>query len=202
MSSRKIPWVRAACLVVGLGWATASTSALAEEPTAAVRRDPNGIKGISPYWEAIKAGDNAYVAQDYPGAAAAFRQAIELMPQNALGHYRLGQALLASGDATAAEQAYSAALRYASDPTMKAKVAFVLADLRERQRDLAGATQAWTDYATLAAAKDARAYPATAEARRTAIAKWQETAAAYAKVKERIAARESEADKSLQRSAR
>jgi hypothetical protein len=39
-----------------------------------VRKDPQGIKGISPYWEAIREGDGAYVARDYAAAIAAFSE--------------------------------------------------------------------------------------------------------------------------------
>jgi len=169
-------------------------------PAERVRKDPQGIKGISPYWEAIREGDGAYVARDYAAAIAAFKRAISLMPQKALAHYRLGQALLASGATAEAEQAYQAALRFAEDPTMKAKALFVLADLRERQRDLPAAAESWAAYSGPAQAPGANGYPATATARKAAIARWQEMEAGYAKVKERIAARVAEADKNLQKS--
>lgn len=204
VSSWFLSRVRGAALLAGFAMMFTETPAAAEEPAApptAVRKDPQGIKGISPYWEAIKEGDGAYVAQDFPAAIAAFKRAVSLMPQKALAHYRLGQALLASGATAEAEQAYQAALRFAEDPTMKAKSLFVLADLRERQRDLDGAAEGWTAYAGPAQAPGANGYPATAAERKKAIARWQEAEAAYAKVKERIAARIAEADKSLQKSA-
>ncbi|HOU92353.1 MAG TPA: tetratricopeptide repeat protein [Polyangiaceae bacterium] len=203
MSRSIISRVRGVALVTGLAAVIVSSPVAAEEPTAPaeqVRKDPQGIKGISPYWEAIREGDGAYVARDYPAAIAAFKRAVGLMPQKALAHYRLGQALLASGATAEAEQAYQAALRFAEDPTMKAKALFVLADLRERQRDLPGAAEGWTAYSGPAQAPGANGYPATATARKAAIARWQETEAGYAKVKERIAARVAEADKSLQKS--
>lgn len=205
VSSRFFSRVWGAALLAGLAVSVTGAPAAAEEPAAAraeVRKDPQGVKGISPYWEAIKEGDGAYVARDFPAAVAAFKRAVSLMPQKALAHYRLGQALLASGATDEAEQAYQAALRFAEDPTMKAKALFVLADLRERQRDLAGAAEGWTAYAGPAQAPDANGYPASATARKEAIARWQRTEADYAKVKERIAARLAEADKSLQKSAK
>ncbi|MBN2192754.1 MAG: tetratricopeptide repeat protein [Polyangiaceae bacterium] len=175
-----------------------SNPAEAEE----VRKDPQGIRGISPYWEVIKEGDNAYLARDFVAAIAAFQKAVTMVPQNALGHYRLGQALLASGAPAEAELAYQAALRFAADPAMKAKALFVLADLRERQRDLTAAIEGWTAYVGPAKQKGANGYPATATARNAAITRWQMVQADSAKVKERIAARIAEADKSLQQSSK
>src|SRR5215217_106305 len=55
-----------------------------------VRRDPKGVKGISPYVELINKGDRAYVSRDFDGAIAAYREAIQSEPQNPLGHYRAG----------------------------------------------------------------------------------------------------------------
>src|SRR4051812_42230602 len=46
----------------------------------APRRDPKGIKGISPFWEAIKKGDDAVAARDTEGAKAAYQDAIKLEP--------------------------------------------------------------------------------------------------------------------------
>ncbi len=55
-----------------------------------VRRDPKGVKGISPYIELIVKGDHAYVARDFDGAIAAYRDAIKAEPEKPLAHYRLG----------------------------------------------------------------------------------------------------------------
>ena len=59
-----------------LAMATLSGSALAEdaaapnEQTAAktadgIRKDAKGVTGISPFWEALQAGDRAFVARSY-----------------------------------------------------------------------------------------------------------------------------------------
>src|SRR5437868_12331084 len=71
-----------------------------------VRRDPKGIKGISPYMELILKGDHAYVARDFDGAIAAYREAIKTEPEKALAHYRVGAAQLAKGDQKEAEAAF------------------------------------------------------------------------------------------------
>src|SRR5687768_7464609 len=52
------------------------------------RRDPNGQTGISPYMEQLKKGEDAYVARDFPGAVAAFQEAIKIDVQKMVGYYR------------------------------------------------------------------------------------------------------------------
>src|SRR5262245_29758281 len=61
----------------------------AAAPATGPRRDPNGQTGISPYMEQIKKGEDAYVARDFPGAVAAFQEAIKLDVQKMLGYYRM-----------------------------------------------------------------------------------------------------------------
>lgn len=160
------------------------------------------MTGISPFWETIRRGDAAYAARDFAQAVGAFREAVALLPRHALGHYRLGQALTAGGELDEAEQAYLAAERFAADPTMKAKARFVLADLSERQRDLERAVERWDAYAAACREPGAQGHPATAAARLQSIARWRQLEADYAAVRERIVAREREADESLQKSAR
>jgi len=112
-----------------------------------VRRDPKGIKGISPYLEAINKGDRAYLARDFEGAIAAYREAIQSDPQNALGHYRVGAAQLAKGDQKEAEAAFVNGLRFVGrDGTLKGKLIFALADLRERQKNNDEAIGRWKEY--------------------------------------------------------
>lgn len=194
---RWLSWSVAGLLMVA--WAP---SALAEEKQ--VPKDPQNQKGISPYWEALKKGDAAYSARDFPAAIAAYKEAVQLEPQNPLGHYRMGQAHLANSEMREAENAYVAALRFSEkQPALRAKVLFVIADLRERQADLSGATERWDAYAKhVQASPEAKGYPASAEARKAAVQRWQETQTQYAAVKERILQREREADKSLQKSAK
>src|SRR6187551_881098 len=84
--------------------ADAAKPAAAAKP-AEVRRDPLGIKGISPFTEALKRGDSALLARDIEGAIVAYRDALAIEPQNALGQYRLGEAQILKGDLSAAEEA-------------------------------------------------------------------------------------------------
>ena len=106
-------------------------SAQAKPAQGEVRRDPQGVKGISPFWESLKKGDDLYVARDFEGAIAAYRDAIAKSPQNPMGHYRMGEAQLAKGEIQEAEASWVSALRFVGkDLNLKAKVLFVLADLR------------------------------------------------------------------------
>jgi len=120
-----------------------------------------------------------------------------------MGHYRLGEAQLAKGDQKEAELAWAAGLRFADkDPAMKAKLLFVLADLRERQKAHDDADARWTDYAKHAAQKDAKAYPATADDRKKRIAAVKQLATEYAEVKQRIEKRLKEADAAARKNAK
>jgi hypothetical protein len=168
-----------------------------------VKRDPKGIKGISPYQELIVKGDRAYVARDFDGAIATYREAIQLDPQNALGHYRVGSAQFAKGDQKEAEAAWVAGLRFVSrDGSLKARLIFALADLRERQKNNDEAIARWKDYAANAEAeKEAVTYPATATERVSRNEAWKKNAAESAEVKERIAKRLKEADEAARKSA-
>ncbi|HYO96731.1 MAG TPA: hypothetical protein VER33_19600 [Polyangiaceae bacterium] len=136
---------------------------------APLRRDPNGVTGVSPFWEELGKGDQAVVAGDLPRALAAYRVAIGKSPQNALGYYRLGQTQTLSGSLADAEQTYAVALRYVGpDSTLKAKLLFCMADLSERQAAHDVALSRWSEYEAHANADPrAKTYPATARERRT-----------------------------------
>lgn len=177
--------------------ASAQKAAAKSGAQGEVRRDPNGIKGISPFWESLKQGDDAYVARDFDGAIKAYREAITKEPQNALGHYRMGEAQLAKGNTQEAEASWVSALRYAgNDPALKAKVLFVLADLRERQKSYDDATDIWNKYSALAKEQPkVKTYPESAQDRVKVIATWKQMLVDYGAVKKRIAQRLAEADK-------
>jgi TolA-binding protein len=188
---------------VGLAQDAPAPAAPAQPAAGEPRKDPKGVKGISPFWEAIKKGDSAILARDFDGAIAAYREAIQSQPQNPMGHYRLGEAQLAKGDQKEAELAWTAGLRFADrDAVMKAKLLFVLADLRERQKNHDDATTRWAAYGVAASAKDAKGYPATAEDRKKRIATVKELATQYADVKVRIEKRLKEAEEAARKSAK
>jgi tetratricopeptide (TPR) repeat protein len=187
-----------------------ATQATADEPAARpsatkeVKKDPKGVTGISPYFEALKKGDDAYIARDFDAAIAAYREAITKQAQNPLGHLRMGEAQLAKGDVQEAEKSWAAAMRFAAnDPTLKAKALFLLSDLRERQKNYDDARERWSAYAQHAQQqKQAKAYPATAADRNKRIEQWQKLVTEYAAVKERIEKRLAEADKKARESAK
>jgi tetratricopeptide (TPR) repeat protein len=178
---------------------TAPSRVLAQE----TRRDPAGKTGISPFWEACKRGDDAHVAGDFPSAISAFRTAIAADPRNPIGHYRLGQSLLASGDVSQAEGAYRAADRFADqDPTLKAKILFVLADLEERKGDRTSAIKGYDAYLSYVGSHPAaKAHPSSAADRKLKLSSYLKLARDYAGVRDRIAVRLKEADNATRKDA-
>lgn len=205
--------MRKLTIVLGLATMALTAAARAEDKKKApeaeikssdgVKRDPKGIKGISPYTELIVKGDRAYVARDFDGAIAAYREAIQKEPQNALGHYRVGSAQLAKGDQKEAEAAWVAGMRFVGkDGTLKAKLIFLLADLRERQKNNDEAIGRWKEYsANSEADKEAVTYPASATERVSRNEAWKKNAAESAEVKTRIDKRLKEADEASRKSA-
>jgi tetratricopeptide (TPR) repeat protein len=161
------------------------------------RRDPKGIKGISPFWESIKKGDDAVAAHDLDAAKAAYQEAIRAEPQNAMGHYRLGELELLKGSFPDAESAWQAALRFVGEnASLKAKILFVLADVKERQRSWEEETNGWNAYEAHAkAAPTAKTYPQTPPDRKKRIAEWKQLEIDYGAVKDRIKLRLEEANK-------
>ena len=156
-----------------------------------VRRDPEGIRGISPFWEEVLKGDRAYVAKDYERATARFRDALKIEPKNPEGHLRLGQALFRSvgkGNATEAERSWLEALGHAHNtPAAKTKALFLLADLSERKKAYEEATKRWKSYKEHALSlKAIKAYPKTADDRLRRIEEWQKLLVEYKAVRERI----------------
>ncbi|MBI5537975.1 MAG: tetratricopeptide repeat protein [Deltaproteobacteria bacterium] len=159
-----------------------------------VRRDPKGITGITPTFEAVLKGNAAYAAKDWDKAMAAYKDAIEKDSKDPLGYYMLGEAQLAAGKLDDAGQSWQTALKTsANDDVMHAKALFVIADLKERQGKLEEAAAAWKEYGTYAGAHPkAKGYAATATERQKAIDTHNDVAAKAAKVKQRIQQREQE----------
>jgi tetratricopeptide (TPR) repeat protein len=162
-------------------------------------KDPRG-----PFWDALNRGDAAYTARDFEGAIKAYREAIEKEAQNPLGHYRLGEAQLAKGDMNEAEQSWQAGLRFAGkDEKLRAKLLFVLADLRERQKNYDEATSRWKEYEKHAKSQPTvKAFPATATERQKRITVWKQISTDSAAVKERIEKRLKETEESMRKSSK
>jgi tetratricopeptide (TPR) repeat protein len=186
--------------------ALGTLEAHAEPPKGkAIRRDPENRKGISPYMELVNKGEASFVARDLPGAISAFQEAIKMLPDEMLAFYRLGEAMQDSGKLDDADKAWEAALskrclqgcgKHFSPDSMKAKLLFVIAGLRERQQKWAAAKDAWQAYsAFLQGNPKVMGYPATAADRIKMIDRRVQLEADYGKVKERIAARIAEKEK-------
>jgi tetratricopeptide (TPR) repeat protein len=146
--------------------------------------------GASPkYRDACIEGNTKYAARDFPAAIESYRKAIELDPKNPLGHYFLGEAQLAAGNMAEAEAAWSSAARVGTDKdaTVMARVYFVLADLKERQKKWADARTAWQAYLDFAAKfPDAGAFPSSAQSRQQVIDAMMKQDKAYDVVRKRI----------------
>lgn len=172
---------------------------------AEVRRDPLGIKGMSPFTEALKRGDGAVLARDLEGALAAYRDALSKEPGNALGDYRLGEVQLLKGDLEQAESAFSAGLRAvaATNLGLKAKLLFALADLHERQKAYDEASAQWTEYeAFTTEQKDAQGFPASGSERKKVVEAWKKLSADSLAVKARIEKGVQAADEAVRKSSK
>lgn len=142
------------------------------------------------YRDACVQGNTKYAARDFAGAIETYRQAIELDPKNPLGHYLLGEAQLAAGNLTEAEAAWSRAALESSekDPTLRARILFVQADLKERQKKWDDAKAAWQVYLDWAAKyPNAGAFPASGQSRQQVIDTMLKLDKSYAVVRQRIA---------------
>lgn len=191
-----LPRVAAALAVM-----TFAGLALAQPKT--IRKDPNGVTGISPYMEQMAKAEAAFVARDFPGAITGFQDAIKLESDKMLGFYRLGEAQLANGKPDEADATWQTALGKKGTEDLQAKVLFVVADLRERQGKWQAAKDAWAAYATyLTGHPKALGYPASGAERQKTIDRRVKDETDYAKVKERIASRLAEREKEAQENAK
>lgn len=143
------------------------------------------------YTNLCSQGNAKYAARDFDGAIAQYRKAIELAPHQALGHYLLGEALLAAGNLTDAEASWSRAALEGGDkdPALQARVLFVTADLKERQKKWEDAKAAWQTYLDWANRfPDVGVFPASAQSRLVILDTVIKQDKAYEVVRQRIAA--------------
>ncbi|MET0790556.1 MAG: tetratricopeptide repeat protein [Polyangiaceae bacterium] len=181
----------------------ASTATPAPGAAGSARKDPRGIKGISPFREALNKGDSALIARDFELALVAYKEAIAKEPQNPLGHYRVGEAQIAKGDLHEAEEAFLTGLRFASatDSALKAKLQFALADLRERQKAWDEASAKWTDYETFTT-EQKLGFPDSGIERKRTVEAWKKLSADSAEVKARIEKGIAAADEAVRKSSK
>jgi tetratricopeptide (TPR) repeat protein len=162
----------------------------AEGKGDAKKKGDDAASASPKYKEALSQGNAKYVARDFSGAIDAYRTAIELDPKNPLAHYFLGEAQLAAGSLTEADAAWNRAALESSDrdPALRAKILFVLADLRERQKKWEDAKAAWQVYLDWAAKYPAAgAFPASGQSRQQVIDAMLKQDKAYEVVRQRIA---------------
>ncbi len=160
--------------------AAASASASSAQPKNAPSKE---------YLKLCEAGNAKYAGRDFAGAIDQYRKAIELTPKHALAFFLMGEAQLAAGNLTEADAAWNRAALESSDqdPSLRAKVLFVTADLRERQKrwdDAKAAWQVYLDWATKY--PNANTFPGSAQSRLQVIDTMLKQDKAYDVVRERI----------------
>jgi tetratricopeptide (TPR) repeat protein len=143
---------------------------------------------------ALAKGHGAYMARDYPGAIQAYKEAIAEDGSDPTGYYFLGEALIAGGNTVEADASFAAGLRNAGGKDdLRAKLLFVVADLRERQGKWPEAKKAWEEYAQfLATHPNVKGYAATATERVKVVDARVDLDTKYAPVRQRIAQRQNE----------
>jgi tetratricopeptide (TPR) repeat protein len=189
-----VPFAASAASGKGTKKAAVSASASVEpSPGASAggkRRDPENVTGISEFMETCVSGNAKYVSRDFTGAIDLYRKAIQSNPKHPLGHYLLGEAQLAAGNIGEAEASWKQAELVADgrDPTLRARILFVLADIRERQKRWDDAKAAWRVYADWSAKyADAGVFPQSASSRQQVIDAMMKQDKAYDIVRQRIA---------------
>lgn len=153
-----------------------------------VPRDPRGIKGISPVWEEIAAGDAAIVAQNVDKAIRHYEAAVKADGRSAIAQYRLGEARKVKGQLPEAQSALESAVQLSDrEADIKAKALFALAALAERQNKLPEARSLWKRYQDhVEKHGEIKAFPSSASERLKRIDAQEQISKDYAVVKEWI----------------
>lgn len=172
------------------GDAPAAAPAPSSTDGGAVRRDPDNRTGLAEWMSKCIEGNTRYLSKDIPGAIDSYRQAIQLAPKKPLPHYLLAEAQIGAGNLAEAEAAIGDAEKTSDDrdANVRAKILFLIADLKERQKNWDGAREAWKAYGDYAAKHvDAGVSPPTPPARIQAIDDMLRQDKAYDVVRQRIA---------------
>jgi tetratricopeptide (TPR) repeat protein len=170
------------------------SAAPAGSAALATRPDGKSKAGASPRDAALARGHGAYMARDYPGAIQAYKEAIAEDGADPTGYYFLGEAQIAGGSAAEADASFAAGLRNAGGKDdLRAKLLFVVADLRERQGKWPEAKKVWEEYAQfLATHPNVKGYAATATERVKVIDARVDLDTKYVPVRQRIEQRQKE----------
>lgn len=174
------------------------------DPPVFPLKDPQGRAGISPYMELINKGEASFVARDFAGAVVQFQEAIKADGSKMLAFYRMGEAQLAAGKPEEADAIWTAGLSKEGTPSMKARILFCLADLKEREKKYEPAKEAWAKYAQFLKdnAQEAKGFAMTPEERAKVIDRHLKDEKDYAAVRERIKTRQAEREKEAEENAK
>jgi len=222
----RIRLVACALGVLALSLSATSPSALAQgkKPAAAdkgpltgpskqtigpdgIRRDPAGIRGLSPYNEQLGKGRKLFQNNDLDGALGAFQEAVKLDPKNMYAYVLVAQIQIAKGDVEGAKKTIADARDKDGTEPVRAKYLFFSSDLGERaipgipskptlevlQPAIDLAKQAWEAYSAFVAEHTkAPDYRASATERKKRLDGRIDIEKAYLPVKQRIEARNKE----------
>ncbi|MEQ9319017.1 MAG: tetratricopeptide repeat protein, partial [Polyangiaceae bacterium] len=119
---------RRALVVIFAGSLLAATASAQE-----VKRDPNGVTGISPYNEALAKGREAFTKNDHDGAIAAFDEAIAKDGSRVMAYLLKAQAQLDKGDLAGATATAESANGKKGTEEEQSKVIYLQAELGERK---------------------------------------------------------------------
>lgn len=117
-------------LVVILASSLMASTASAQDD--GVKRDPDGVTGISPYNEALAKGREAFTKNDHEGAITAFDEAIAKDGSRVLAYLLKAQAQLEKGDLAGATATAESANGKKGTEEEQSKVVFLQAELNER----------------------------------------------------------------------
>ena len=115
-------------ILAGSLWATPASA----QDDDGVRRDPEGVTGISPYDEALAKGRKAFQSGDHDGAIAAFDDAIAKDGSRVMAYLLKAQAQMDKGDLAGATATAESANGKKGTEEAQSKVVFLQAELAER----------------------------------------------------------------------
>jgi tetratricopeptide (TPR) repeat protein len=152
--------------------------------------DPDNKTAISRYNDTILKGNGKYLARDFPGALDIYRSAIPLAPKSALAYYVVAETQLAAGSLPEAEASLTQAEANSDEKNaqLRAKILFLHADVKERQKRWDEAKTAWQLYADFATKHAGAGFAPSAASRLQALDDMLKQEKAYVAVRERIAA--------------
>jgi tetratricopeptide (TPR) repeat protein len=170
-------------------WADGGKGASKKKDDSAADAPAAAAKPSKEYVKLCEGGNAKYAGRDFAGAIDEYRKAIELTPKQGLAYYLMGEAQLAAGNLAEADAAWNRASLESGDqdPALHARVLFVIADIRERQKRWDDAKAAWQVYLDWGAKyPNANVVTASGQSRQQVIDTMMKQDKAYDVVRERI----------------